>query len=87
MLSDSPPVLIARTPEVGTTESVRDLSGDDLSSKDKEISKDKVPIHENIRKKTHKKKTNISHAEKARLWDIFDTETNNTKPPIPSKIE
>ena len=45
ILSDSPPVLIARTPEVGTTESVRDLSGDDLSSKDKEISKDKVPIH------------------------------------------
>ena len=26
---------LARTPEVGTTESVRDLSGDDLSSKDK----------------------------------------------------
>jgi len=87
ILSDSPPVLIARTREVGTTESVRDLSVDDLSSKDKEISKDKIQVHENIRKKTHKKKTNISHAEKARLWDIFDTETNNTKPPIPSKIE
>ena len=29
---------IARTPEVGTTESVRDLSGDDLSSKDKALS-------------------------------------------------
>jgi len=28
----------ARTREVGTTESVRDLSGDDLSSKDKELS-------------------------------------------------
>ena len=27
---------IARTQEVGTTESVRDLSGDDLSSQDKE---------------------------------------------------
>ena len=28
---------IARTQEVGTTESVRDLSGDDLSSKDKDL--------------------------------------------------
>jgi hypothetical protein len=27
---------LARTPEVGTTGSVRDLSGDGLSSKDKE---------------------------------------------------
>ena len=38
---------IARTREVGTTESVRDLSGDDLSSKDKE---DSVYINNNIPK-------------------------------------
>ena len=34
-LRDITDVVLARTHEVGTTESVRDLSGDELSSKDK----------------------------------------------------
>ena len=38
--------VIARTHEVGTTESVRDLSGDGLSSKDKDNDNDEVDIGE-----------------------------------------
>jgi len=39
-------------------------------------------------KKTHKKKTTISQAEKSRLWDIFDTEKNTpAKQSTPTDIE
>lgn len=40
------------------------------------------------RKKTHKKKTTISQAEKSRLWGIFDTEKNTPqKSTTPADIE
>ena len=35
---------------------------------------------ETQKKKTQKKKTTISNAEKAKLWDAFETETKQTKP-------
>ena len=37
---------------------------------------------ETQKKKTQKKKTTISNAEKAKLWDAFETETKQTKPTI-----
>jgi hypothetical protein len=33
-----------------------------------------IQLHSKEKSKTHKKKTTISQAEKARLWDIFDTD-------------
>ena len=38
-------IVLARTREVGTTESVRDLSGDDLSSKDKGLRDTLLDLH------------------------------------------
>lgn len=49
-----------------------------------------IQTHTNEKAKTHKKKTTISQAEKARLWDIFDTDkTDQSKlvAPQPSEIE
>lgn len=49
-----------------------------------------IQTHTNEKAKTHKKKTTISQAEKARLWDIFDTDkTDQAKlvAPQPSEIE
>jgi transcription initiation factor TFIIB len=47
-----------------------------------------IAPEQSTHKKTHKKKTTISQAEKSRLWDIFDTEKNTpVKQSTPTEIE
>ena len=99
-MDNLPNIGTSRTPELGASE-VRGLSVNGLSPKDKVTISEFRSIKEDVlstgiaiapeqstRKKTHKKKTTISQAEKSRLWDIFDTEKNTpAKQTTPTDIE